>query len=237
VRISIAAAGAVIGLAATLIGAPRQSSPAPDQGGIIRGRVMAADTGRPLGRARVSLLPAASPRPLMTTSTGSQGTFELGGVPAGSYYIAASRAGYLELQYGQRRPAERGLSVAVRAGETVTRIEIALPRGSVLAGTITDEQGHGYPGVRVSAWQQRFHQGQRVPFPGGGATTDDRGVFRISGLPPGRYQVSAFSPEAWLDERNERLGYATTYYPGTTSAGAQSITLGLAQGRSTSTSR
>jgi hypothetical protein len=167
----------------------------------------------------------------MTTSTNSQGAFELRDVAPGSYFVSASRAGYLELQYGQRRPRERGVSVDVRGADTIQRIDIALPKGSVLAGRITDELGEPYPGVRVSVLEVRYQQGRRVPFPSGGATTDDLGAYRIPGLLPGTYQVSATSSETWRNERQENYGYATTYYPATASENAQSITLRAAEDR------
>ena len=43
----------------------------------------------------------------------------------------------------------------------------------------------------------RYQRGQRVPFPSGGATTDDLGNFRIPGLMPGSYYLTASSTETW----------------------------------------
>lgn len=206
----------------------------PDTPAHIRGRVVSAENGRPLVRARVSLLSASTPgRPLMTTSTNAQGNYDLSDVPPGSYFVSASRAGYLELQYGQRRARERGLSVDVKAGATIGRIDISLARGGVLAGRVVDELGEPYPGLLVTAWQLRYQQGRRVPFPSGTGRTDDQGAYRISGLQPGAYTLSALSPETWRNEKNETLGYATTYYPGTSADQAQSIVLEAGQQRTT----
>jgi hypothetical protein len=181
----------------------------------IRGRVVSAENGRPLGRARISLVSAAAPgRPLMTTSTNSQGNYDLTDVPPGSYFVSAARAGYLTLEYGQRRTSERGTSVGVRAGEVVTRIDVALVRGGVLAGRLTDENGEPYPGIVVTPWQVRYVDGRRSVFPAGTSSTDDRGDYRIAGLAPGSYTISARSAETWRNEKNEALGFSTTYYPG-----------------------
>ena len=92
----------------------------------------------------------------MTTSTNQQGNFQLRDVPPGSYFVSASRPGYIELQYGQRRARERGLSVDVKAGETINRIDVALVRGAVIAGRIVDEIGEAYQGLTVTAWQTRY---------------------------------------------------------------------------------
>ena len=206
--------------------------PSAERPAEIHGRVIAADDGRPLVRARIALLSAAAPgRALMTTSTNAQGNYQLKDVPAGSYFVSASRPGYIELQYGQRRARERGLAVDVKAGQTIDRIDVALVRGAVIAGRVMDENGEPYQGLRVDVFQTRYLEGRRVRFPVGGSQTDDQGAYRISGLQPGSYLVSVLSRETWRNERNESFGYAATYYPGATEDNAQPIVLDAAQQR------
>lgn len=209
------------------------AAPAATTPGAIRGRITAADTGRSLRRARVSLVPTSAPvsRPSIMASTNAQGHFELKGVAAGSYFVSASRAGHLQLQYGQRRPRERGLAVEVHNGQIVERIDIALPRAGILAGRITDELGEPYPGVRVMALEIRYELGRRVPFPVGNATTDDLGQYRMPGLGPGSYLVSGLSQETWRNEKKETLGYAAIYFPGVAVDMAQPVSLGVSQER------
>jgi hypothetical protein len=199
--------------------------------GTIRGRVTAADTGRPLRRARIMLRFAdTEARPLIGPGTNSEGRYELKDVPPGTYYVSASRGGFIELQHGQRRPGERGLAVEVKPGRTTERIDIALPRGSVITGRISDELGEPYPDVRVAAYMLRYDQGRRVPFPIGSGMTDDVGEYRITGLAPGSYFISAASSETWRNEKRETLGYATTYFPGNAPL-PQPVTIGLSQER------
>jgi len=132
-------------LTATLA-AGQPQAPVPEKQTHIRGRIVSAENGQPLARARVTLLSAVTPgRPLMTTSTNSQGNYDLRDVPPGSYFVAATRSGYLELQYGQRRARERGLSVEVKQGESIGRIDIALARGGVVAGRVVDETASRTP--------------------------------------------------------------------------------------------
>jgi hypothetical protein len=64
--------------------------------------------------------------------------------------------------------------------------------------------------------------------------TNDIGEYRIFGLPPGQYYVSATMRGGMMMMMNvqsdDRSGYAPTYYPGTANtAEAQKITLGLGQ--------
>ena len=68
-------------------------------------------------------------------------------------------------------------------------------------------------------------------FPAGGARTDDLGAYRVFGLPPGAYHVSASSAETWRNEKNETLGFATTYYASANAGPPITITLDVAQQR------
>jgi carboxypeptidase family protein len=210
---------------------PAQSQ--DDKPGSIRGRVTAADTSRPLRRVRVMIRSATvtGGTPPISANTNSLGQFEAKNVPPGAYFVSVNRAGYLTVQYGQRRPGERGVTVEVASGQTVNGIDFALPRGGVLAGRITDDLGEPFPGVRIDALAMQYQRGQRVPSPSGGATTDDLGQFRIAGLPPGKYYVVASSTETWKAEKNQTYGYASTYFPGGPSDMAQVITLGPSEQR------
>ena len=216
-----------------------QQAPGPQQAaqtppGSIRGRVTAADTGKPLRRARVRVIADgidAFTRPVMA-NTNSRGEFEVAGLPEGSYFVTGSRAGYIDVQYGQRRPLDRGLTVAVRAGQATDRIDLALPRAGVLAGRITDEVGEPYPGVRVDALTMRYRNGRQQPAIAGVSTTDDLGQFRISGLQPGSYYIVATSTETWRNEKKETLGYPSTYYPAGTADQAQLVALRPSEQRS-----
>ena len=196
--------------------------------GTIRGRITAVDTGKPLRRAQVNLIPvnqSTDRRSLPPAFTNAGGQYELQGVPPGSYYVSASRAGYVSTQHGQRRAGTKGVTIEVRSGDTQDRIDIALPRGAVLAGTVVDDNGDPFPGVSVDALVIEYDHGRRVPSPVAGVFTDDLGRFRIPGLEPGSYYVQASTSETWRNDRNEALGYASSIYPGGTFDRAQRITL------------
>ncbi len=200
----------------------------------LRGRVTSSD-GKPLRRARVTLAFTTpnSGTPPPAVSTNAQGQFELKNVQAGTYRVSAGRSGYLTIQYGQRRPLESGRSVEVRNSQLVERIDIALPKASVLAGRITDELGEPYPGVRVEVLQNRYMNGRLVPSPEGGVTTDDLGRFRIPGLLPGTFYVMASSKESARGgaDRKEIYAYGFAYYPGVTADAAEAINLGVGETR------
>src|SRR5689334_23708310 len=109
-------------LAAPMVGqsppAPRPQQPArdtsarpqdaaPTPAGRIGGRVVAADTGRPLKRARVFVNAAEVPggRGVLTDDSGA---FDIAELPAGRYTVTVAKAGFVSLSYGQRRPLQAG---------------------------------------------------------------------------------------------------------------------------------
>src|SRR6185503_1762361 len=66
-----------------------------------------------------------------------------------------------------------------------------LPRGSVIAGHVSDEDGDPMPGANVRVMRYQYLQGDRRLTPAGNAQTDDKGQYRVWGLMPGDYYVSA----------------------------------------------
>src|SRR5262245_32043873 len=172
---------------------PRDSAPAtPGSTARIRGRITAADTAQPLARVQVVLTGSSGQLRVLTNT---DGLYEFSGLAAGPYSISASKTGYLNLQYGQRRPFEPGKPVPVAAGRTIDRVDLSLPRAAVIVARVTDDLGSPVSGVEVRA--QRFEyraDGQRMLaaiYVQGQSGTDDRGEIRLFGLMPGEYVVSA----------------------------------------------
>ena len=212
-----------------------QRADAPRGTAILRGQIVAADNGSPIRRAQVRIN-SPEAREGRVATTDQQGRFEIKELPAGRYTITASKGGFVSLQYGQRRPSESGTPLELGDGQLIDKIAIALPRGSVLGGRITDEFGEPVANASVSAWRYGYQGGARRLMPAGQNsrdTTDDQGQFRLFGLPPGDYYVSATlrsgGPEV-TDPMGELSGYTATYYPGTTNVGeAARVTLAVSQ--------
>ena len=208
---------------------------APRGTAMIRGQIVAADNGAPIRRAQVRIT-SPEAREGRVSTTDQQGRFEFKELPAGRYTMTASKGGFVSLQYGQRRPTESGTPIELGDGQTMEKIAIALPRGSVLGGRITDEFGEPVANASVSAWRYAYQGGARRMMPAGQNardTTDDQGHYRLFGLPPGDYYVSATlrsgGPEV-TDPMGELSGYAATYFPGTSNVGeATRVTLAVSQ--------
>jgi hypothetical protein len=213
-------------------------SPARDQPrtpaagtGVIRGRVVRADTGEPLRRVQVRIdeWSAKDQSGPTATMTDAEGRYELNQLPAGSYHLKATRGGYVEAAYGQRRPFERGRPVEIADGAVVQNIDFALAPGGVVTGRVVDEIGEPVAQASVSLTRRGYVDGERRLVYVSGSSTDDRGEFRIFGVPPGDYVMIARFEGHDFGSR-DRVRYVPTYYPGTPIVGeAQRVTVNPGQ--------
>jgi hypothetical protein len=212
---------------------PRDNAPAPKPGkAIVRGRVVAADTGQPLRKAQVRITSSEFRENRMTT-TDTDGKYEFKELPAGRYTVQASKGSYVQLQYGQQRPFEPGRPLEVLEAQTVEKVDFALPKGGVITGRILDEFGEPLADTQVAAMRYQNMGGRRRLMPAGrAAMTNDIGEFRLFAIPPGQYYLSATLRNlgGMGADSDDRSGYAPTYFPGTANlAEAQRVTIGLGQ--------
>ena len=152
-------------------------------------------TPQPLKRVQVTVI---SPEAQFTKMvfTNETGKFAFTGLPAGRYTLAASKPAYLRVAYGARRWDRPGTPITLKDGQQMTDISLRMTRGAVLSGVILDENGLPAFGVSVRTMQMRMVNGERTfinvasssPL---GETTDDRGMYRFFGLPPGEYAITA----------------------------------------------
>lgn len=223
------------GRGAGLDGPLRDNAPAPQGTAKITGRIVAADTGNPIRRAQVRVnSPDARINRLAITD--ADGRYEITALPPARYRLQVVKAGYVTLEYGQARPFEAGKPLDIAEGQTLEKIDFSLPRGSVIAGRITDEFGEPIADAQVQAMRYQFVGGQRqLANVGRTSTSDDIGQFRIFGLMPGEYIIRASVRDTGMmatavASTDEPSGYPLTYYPGTADVGqAQAVTVALGQ--------
>ena len=184
----------------------------------IAGRVVAAESTRPLA-ALIEAVPVLGGVPVRVRA-GADGRFVLTGLAPNEYRVTAQFDGYVPLEFGQTRPPAPGRPIDLRATATFDAANFTLPRASAVEGVLVDEFGDPAPGVDVQIARVEYVAGKRrllpVSTPRRTRPTDDRGQFRIFGLPPGDYYVMALSGPFTAD--NNRAGFAPTFYPGTTAA-------------------
>ena len=70
-------------------------------------------------------------------------------------------------------------------------IDLRLTRGGVITGRVGDEDGEPLARALITVQRYQYVRGERQLQPAGGDQTDDRGQYRVFGLPPGDYYVSA----------------------------------------------
>jgi hypothetical protein len=209
--------------------------------GRISGQVTAVESGTPIRRAQIRIMgPDVGSK---TAMTDADGRYEFRDLPAGRFTISASKSGYVTVQYGQTRPHESGRPIELADKQVLQKADISMPRGGVISGRIVDEFGEPVADAVVSAMRQTWANGRRRFVPSGRtAQTNDLGQFRIYGLSPGEYYVSATlrNSEVIFDMLGTQQGgptgsspgsgYAPTYFPGTTTpTDAQKISLGPGQ--------
>src|SRR3954452_16790604 len=222
-------------VASALAGQPPsgQSNAAPPPPGTstLKGHVVAADSGQPLRKAQVRIT-AGEIRENRVATTDADGLFEFKELRAGRYFITASKGGFVNNAYGQLRPTDAAKPLTILDNQHVEKLDFSLARGGVVAGRILDEFGEPMSEVQVAAQQYQTIQGQRRLVPSGRqAQTNDIGEFRLFGVPPGQYYLSAtLRGMGMMGDTDDRTGYAPTYFPGTPNvAEAQRVTVGLGQ--------
>lgn len=262
-RVALLRVGAIVLIAGYGIAvAAQQRDAAPATGAAsVAGTLVAGDTGLPIRTARVALTGERLADPLVTV-TDDHGVFAFNGLAPGSYYLWAAKTGFVTASYGERRAGSSrpGTRLILADRQRLDKLRFALPRAAVISGIVVDEFGEPAHGVALQALRYVTVAGRRTVTSGALGESDDRGMYRISSLPPGEYAVvasfrnplsSAFragvaardskasSPPAVLHQFRQDVrdasgpSYVDTYYPGTTTmSGATPITLGAGDERS-----
>lgn len=166
------------------------------QAGAIAGRVT-TDDGRPAAGIALALMPAEfrpnSNRPVARAESDSEGRFRMSAVPAGRYRLLPLAPALTAPELRSGAFFENGKLINVAAGETVEGVDYVLTRGGVITGRVTTGDGKPAIGERINVIyaDRRTERGPAAaavsPFEW---ETDDRGVYRVYGLAPGRYLVS-----------------------------------------------
>ncbi|HXI32004.1 MAG TPA: carboxypeptidase-like regulatory domain-containing protein [Vicinamibacterales bacterium] len=196
----------------------------PDPSGTIHGRVTGPE-GLPLAHAHVSLESLARLFTPDSAQTDDEGWYAFRDVRPGDYVISAIMPGYRPMTAGQRTPWERGDLVTMRPDRAEVRVDLAMSRGSAIAGRVVDEYGDPVENVAVSVAAIRVVAGRPhlVGAPRAvirpAARTDDRGRYRIFGLAAGQFVVVAAVGQRDLPLPQIDLpGYTRTFYPATLAA-------------------
>lgn len=251
---------------ALLLQTPRDTAAARQMPGgtaAIGGAVTTGDPGakKPLRRAVVSLAGTAI-NGVKQTVTDESGRFVFEQLGPGRYTVTVEKPGYLKTYFGSRQPGRApGAPIAIVDGQRLLDVAISVARGAVIDGTVRNEAGAPIASSQVMVLQTVYVMGERKFVNTGiGANfsvTDDRGHYRVWGLPPGEYTVRASGnspgvqilteaefkaaeqqfqtgrvPPSGSRVSGPQLQRGIVYFPGVPDViNAQTITLGLSEER------
>ncbi len=183
----------------------RTTQPQP-QRTVVYGRVVYRDNQQPIRRIRVVLrsLTSLGPEELDAVSN-ARGEFRIEGVPAGRYFIGVNGKGvvstdsFLNLENNRENRFDKELREYFEEievdGRTDKPVTVRAQRGGVITGKVryaNDEPAVDHPitvlrrkGTRFTMFSINIYTMSAM------LLTDDRGVFRVSGLPTGEYVIGS----------------------------------------------
>lgn len=161
-----------------------QTQPPPTNAsntGTITGKVV-NESGQPLPNASIWAHAIGSMGTGQMATTDHEGKFRLTGLQRASYSITASMPAYMN---PPRRSDESG---SYEVGDSVT---LVLVKGGVITGRVVTPDGEPVVAIAVRAEMVREANERRITSSSmlQESPTDDRGIYRIYGLPPGTYIV------------------------------------------------
>jgi hypothetical protein len=198
--------GLFVATALAVQAAPPQQVPAQSGTGVIQGRVLRAGTTEPIADAAVALNPFGSPVPgprgagpasppgpaipNRVVVTDPEGKFEFRDLPPGRHTAVAQRTGFAA---SSMEPQVASVSVIVANGQTA-HADIFMTPTAVIRGRVRDVSGQFASNIPVEALTIRYSSGlPSLPTLVAAArrSTDDRGEYRLFGIPPGDYYIGA----------------------------------------------
>ena len=145
-----------------------------------------------------------------SATTDQIGSYRITNLPAGTYDISAITPALV--------PANEPGAILISEGEEVEDVNLSLVPGGVITGRITDSEGEPLIGqLVIIKLDERLTSGNRrlwMRLYSPDRITDDRGVYRAFGLPPGKYKVSVGDSDS--GRKSSRQYHKETFYPSVT---------------------
>jgi len=212
----------VLLMSATVCALGQTQQPRTESGdatGAISGKVV-NENGQRLPGAVVQIRAVGGNGPGQTTATNREGEFRASGLDRAWYIVSATMPAYTP----QPRDPSLPQQPTYNLGDSVT---LTLIKGGVVTGAVTNATGDPVVAVSVRVQMSRDANGRRTAngfrreMP-----TDDRGVYRVYGLLPGTYVVSAGGPNYYgPSEQSPFDNDIPTYAPSSTRDNATEISV------------
>ncbi len=208
------------------IAAPSPTPTPPLRTGSIKGRVL-DDAGKPLPDVTVYAdTTGTTEYDGKSAVTDAKGRFELKNLIAGAYTLDTYSSIYI-VPPAESRTAD-GTLITYQLGDNVT---LRLVKGGVITGRVTDAGGQPQVDITAQAIRLRDPDESLARFlkenQNHTAATDDRGVYRLYGLLPGRYIIRAGGGNAGFSNAayGAYEGESATYFPSDTRDTATVVTV------------
>jgi 5-hydroxyisourate hydrolase-like protein (transthyretin family) len=152
--------------------------------------------------------------PTFKATSDQEGRYRITDVPEGKYLIAPVTPAFIISDVNN----PSGQAVIINIGDNVEGVDFDLIRGGVITGKVTDADGHPIieAGVNLLSVASPYH----VP---SSFQTDDRGIYRIFGIRPGRYKVSVGQESVYRGVGRGRHSLPITFYPNTNEAAKAAV--------------
>ena len=162
--------------------------------------------------------------PNVTISASSPGSVSSTTDSRGHYTLRGLAAGQVRI-YAKASPSPEVVKVVIlRAGQELTSVDFRLPNFARLSGRITGDDKKPLPGVAVYLVGREYSFGELSYVYASRASTNEKGEYDFSRVPPGRGYLLLAKKErdklesisdAPADPQLREPMLATTYYPGT----------------------
>jgi protocatechuate 3,4-dioxygenase beta subunit len=159
----------------------------------VRRNAMIAGNPREATEAEVSSFSNSNGKPVYVL-TNDTGRFTFTDVPPGRYTIRGERESYMAPRVNESYQSGFVKSVVVEVNKRTEPIEMELIPPGVMSGRVIDPQGQPAVNVSVNAYRVIIsleRNGGETWFAGRAITTNDRGEYRLSGIPPGALWIAA----------------------------------------------
>lgn len=186
--------------------------------GSITGRVLV--DGQAVINASVVVARLNSSSRTRAVPVNDNGDFEVKGLEPGVYQVSVTAPSFVS------PPADSDQEVYYRIGDSVT---LRMSKGGVITGKVLSADETPVVAVRIRTVMIRDANGKPPTGPGGRAVdqfSDDRGIYRIFGLSPGTYVVSAGGRGSSGYAISAFDNDAPTYAPSSTRDTAAEISIG-----------
>ena len=176
-------------------------------------------SGEPIRKARVILRAKETTAVSYTADSDANGRFAIAEVQPGDYFVSADRQGFMTGDNGA--PGAPPPSLKVETGQSVSDLKIKLTPLAILTGRVLDDDGDPIRGARVEAMAYGYQTGKKLLSSEQQTTANDKGEFRLFGLPPGTICLRASGNNngpRFAPDDSAGVSFTSTFFPGTTNA-------------------